>query len=346
MPRSFSIGRAARRRLGGLCILLLAAGWACRAATLPGAGPTPTPAAIASVEADRLAPLPPRLAQVRTWGYQLQQIDPAALAAAGFDLLVIEPVDDDGRRWSAADLSALRAAGSLVLAYLSIGEAEDYRPYWRREWDADRDGVPDEGAPAWLDAENPDWEGNYKVHYWDAAWQSLIAAEIDALASEGYDGVYLDIVDAYAYYLDAGREAAPQEMADFVAAIGRRGRAAAPEFLVFPQNASGLLDDLPTPAAAADYLEAIDGIGAEDTFFYAGEPMEDAPLNPQAEVLAQLDRFRAAGKLVLVVDYVTQAEKVALLAELAREHGFVPYAGRLALDELGPPLPRLIMGRP
>ena len=45
---------------------------------------------------------------------------------------------------------------SMVLAYLSIGEAEDYRGYWDPSW-VDASGVPIPGvAPAWLGAENPE----------------------------------------------------------------------------------------------------------------------------------------------------------------------------------------------
>ena len=46
-----------------------------------------------------------------------------------------------------------------MIAYSSIGEAEDYRYYWRAEWEDD--------VPTWLAAENKDWKGNFKVRYWD-----------------------------------------------------------------------------------------------------------------------------------------------------------------------------------
>ena len=83
---------------------------------------------------------------------------------------------------------------------MSIGEAENYRWYWQKSWDANRNGKPDAGAPAWLGPSNPDWPGNYKVRYWDAGWQELVYAYIDKVLDAGYDGVYLDIVDAYQYW--------------------------------------------------------------------------------------------------------------------------------------------------
>jgi cysteinyl-tRNA synthetase len=84
----------------------------------------------------------------------------------------------------------------LVIAYMSIGEAEDYRFYWESDWKNDK--------PSWLEKENPDWEGNYKVRYWDPAWQNIIFGSVDSyldrIISAGFDGVYLDIIDAFEYF--------------------------------------------------------------------------------------------------------------------------------------------------
>jgi cysteinyl-tRNA synthetase, unknown class len=81
----------------------------------------------------------------------------------------------------------------LVICYLSIGEAEDYRYYWQTDWKTNK--------PVWLETENPDWEGNYKVQYWDSAWQQIIYGNsdsyLDKIISAGFDGAYLGLVDAY-----------------------------------------------------------------------------------------------------------------------------------------------------
>jgi cysteinyl-tRNA synthetase len=98
---------------------------------------------------------------VRNFAYQLQDIDLAELAASGFDLLVIDysAEGDDETRFFPEDIAALKAGRGdpkLVLAYMSIGEAEDYRWYWGPSWDADHDGRPDADAPTWLGSLNPD----------------------------------------------------------------------------------------------------------------------------------------------------------------------------------------------
>lgn len=83
-----------------------------------------------------------------------------------------------------------------VLSYMSIGEAEEYRYYWKPGFRR--------APPAWLEAENPEWEGNHKVRYWDPAWKRLLFggadAYLDRVLSAGFDGVYLDLIDAYAYF--------------------------------------------------------------------------------------------------------------------------------------------------
>jgi cysteinyl-tRNA synthetase len=58
--------------------------------------------------------------------------------------------------------------------------------------------------PAWLLGENPDWPGNHKVRYWDSAWQSIIygndSSYLKRIINAGFDGVYLDLIDAFEYF--------------------------------------------------------------------------------------------------------------------------------------------------
>lgn len=125
----------------------------------------------------------------------------AALDATYYDMFIVD-LFYDGTALSAADLAQLKTkpngARRIVLCYMSIGEAEDYRYYWQPGWNAN--------PPDWLAAENPDWPGNYKVRYWMAAWQDVIfgapGAYLDRILAAGFDGVYLDIIDAFEYFED------------------------------------------------------------------------------------------------------------------------------------------------
>lgn len=123
-----------------------------------------------------------------------------AVCATNYDLLVMDLFDNDGEMFSSAEIEQLRQKQNggkrLVVCYLSIGEAEDYRYYWQTSWKRQR--------PAWLERANPQWPGNYKVRYWYSEWQTMICGQGDSYLSRilnaGFDGVYLDIVDAYEYF--------------------------------------------------------------------------------------------------------------------------------------------------
>src|SRR5262245_32329826 len=112
------------------------------------------------------------LAAAKSWGYQLQKIKPAVIASAPYDVFVIDysPDGTDAHAFSAADIAALKTKPDggrrIVLAYLSIGEAETYRYYWQGEWDRN--------PPAWLADTNKRYRTNILARYWDAGWQAII----------------------------------------------------------------------------------------------------------------------------------------------------------------------------
>jgi cysteinyl-tRNA synthetase len=135
------------------------------------------------------------LSQVRNFLYL---IDPgsfsdresflSALEETNYDLLIVD-LFFDYEALTAAELNRLKhkAGGGkrLAVAYMSIGEAEDYRPYFNPEWIVE--------PPSWMGAENPDWEGNYKVRYWEEEWQAIVYGGPDSylqkILDAGFDGV-------------------------------------------------------------------------------------------------------------------------------------------------------------
>lgn len=265
---------------------------------------------------------------VKHWGYQLQDIKLNELKASPFDLLVIDYSRDgsDTERFTRDEIRILknsRKGGRLVLAYLSIGEAESYRYYWKASWKSER--------PSWLDRENPDWDENFKVRYWNPEWHEIIFRYLDKILAAGFDGVYLDIIDAYEYFEEQGRECAADEMKQLIQEIARYAREATnnQNFGIFPQNAEELLSD-------KEYLSVITGIGKEDTYFgYDGENRRTPP-KITSEIEQFLDMAKEADKLVLNVDYTTVRKKVAKSYALALDRGYVEYCTSRELDRLIP----------
>jgi cysteinyl-tRNA synthetase len=172
------------------------------------------------------------------------------LANCGRDLIVIDfSYDGDLEgKWTKQEIAKIRGGlkGRKVVAYLSIGEAEDYRSYWQTAWDRNHDGKPDSGAPAFLESVNPDWEGNYKVRYWRENWQDLILKYLDEIIDQGFDGVYLDLVAAFEHFEeDNGRwidhrknpetkRSYREDMIAWITRIAKHARARSKGFLVIP----------------------------------------------------------------------------------------------------------------
>jgi cysteinyl-tRNA synthetase, unknown class len=123
-----------------------------------------------------------------------------AVRATNYDLVLMDLFFNDNSQFTAAEVESLRQKANggrrLVICYMSIGEAEDYRYYWNKDWET--------FEPEWLRKENKSWKGNYKVWYWDAQWQDIIVGQPDSyltkIVDAGFDGVFLDIIDGFEYF--------------------------------------------------------------------------------------------------------------------------------------------------
>ncbi|MEM4134465.1 MAG: endo alpha-1,4 polygalactosaminidase [Candidatus Micrarchaeia archaeon] len=146
------------------------------------------------------------LAEVRNFLYLInfekfnskqQLID--SLKKTNYDLIIIDLFFNEQQFYSNEILQLKQkknGARRLVICYMSIGEAESYRYYWHKEWEKNK--------PQWLEDENPSWPGNFKVRYWYKEWKQIIFgnsnAYLDKILATGFDGVYLDIIDAFDYF--------------------------------------------------------------------------------------------------------------------------------------------------
>ncbi|MDE3145183.1 MAG: endo alpha-1,4 polygalactosaminidase [Bacteroidota bacterium] len=123
-----------------------------------------------------------------------------AVTATNYDLLITDLFFNDGTAFTAAEINQLKNKANggkrLVVSYMSIGEAENYRYYWQSNWKTNN--------PVWLDAENPNWQGNFEVKYWYPEWQNIIYGNdnsyLKKIINAGFDGAYLDIIDAFKFY--------------------------------------------------------------------------------------------------------------------------------------------------
>ena len=316
---------------------------------------------------------------VRNWGYQLQgssgkgkktkPLSITELHAQPHDFIVMDSSKDGSAAgtFMRADIDVLKNrkdAQSVIVSYISIGEASDYRDHWQDNWTTYKDagqrasGEPTANAPAWLGAWNENWPNSRKVRYWDKAWQAIIFNDaktgwLDKIVAAGFDGAYLDIVDGYYHWgcevaqskdCRAGdppneRDAASR-MIDFIVALSKHARKSNPDFLIIPQNGAYIIDALEDedhPRRDA-YLETINAIACEDLFFKGDKP-ENNPYAPDREAVDALGRdFLEQGVAVFSVDYLSDKKKVTQFFEAATEKGFLPYAApKRELNVMGAP---------
>ena len=283
----------------------------------------------------------PSIGDARVWGYQLQHARPDRIAAA-IDVLVIDYARGSTPRetLSAAEVQRFknRPDGSkrIVLAYLSIGEAENYRYYWWSHWRM--------RPPRWLADENAEWKGNFRVRFWDPGWRNIImnprptlldfAMErtvdwhkpyLDRILEAGFDGIYLDRVDAYEEWKKS-RPSAEMDMAGLVIELATYAKTQRPGFLIVTQNGEELLRH-------NDIRRVIDAAAKEDLWFgIDGTEVANSARDVSRSIL-HLNRMRADGKPVLVVEYLADPEKIHSVQRQAGDRGYIATFAPRPLDK-------------
>lgn len=229
-----------------------------------------------------------KLEKASSWHYQLQGVPPTDLTA---DLLVIDH-GLDPKPYLIKNDGTPRA----VAAYLSIGEAEEYRSYWPQLAERLSTFTP---VPV---RENPDWPGNWSVRFWDTGWQSIVLGLVKKIKDAGFTAIYLDKCDViYDLALRDGdvldEVSNPEgKMAALVADIA----AAAPELDIILQNAFELM-------ALPDMLRSVDALACEDLLF--GDPTTGMP-NDKATAIVTADHVATASLPVFVVEYVEKPRHI------------------------------------
>jgi len=85
----------------------------------------------------------------------------------------------------------------LVLAHVDIGSAATHDYFWQANWR--------EGSPSWISEPTKDNPDRHFIQYWHPEWQRIIFGDTDSyiygLIAQGFDGVILNGLDTYKYFL-------------------------------------------------------------------------------------------------------------------------------------------------
>src|SRR6056297_1836131 len=274
--------------------------------------------------------IPPTL-EVGSMAYVINGADINTIANSDFQAAIIDYSQDgsEEKKYTIAQVNQLKNNNIMPIAYLSIGEAEDYRFYWQEEWE--------NNPPEWLGNENPEWEGNYSVKFWYEDWKDIIFEYIDKILEQGYPGIMLDKVDIYYYWSEEQgvltEQDAAEKMIDFVVEIGNyiKIEKGYEDFKIISQNALGIFQY----DVQDELKKTICGVSIESLFFMPDGSPTDFWLRTYR--LGFLEMLKQYGKLVFVTDYVYPINGLPEeFIDTAKSYGFIPYAAHVSrqLDEL------------
>lgn len=122
-----------------------------------------------------------------------------AIAATNFDAVILDLFFED-EMFTKSDLGLIRYKANggkrLLISYMSIGSAEKYRYYWKKHWARQH--------PIWLKRKYEGYKDEFWVNFWHKDWKEIIYGNEKSYTKKildaGFDGVYLDNVEAY-YFL-------------------------------------------------------------------------------------------------------------------------------------------------
>ncbi len=218
----------------------------------------------------------------KNFHYQLQNAKFNQLKNLSWTIIFVDPEDSKLTWWQ---LWQLKQNGNIIIAYLSIWEAENYRAYWNNNWKTN--------SPSWLGEENPSWTWSYYVKYRLTWWQNIVFNEIDKIKNIWYDWVVLDTLDTYSYRMWNGTwNDYDQKMVDFVWKIRKHLW----DYLaIIPNGWLQLVEN-------TWYLDLINWQLTEDLFSYKNKERTDTDKKWQ---LQYLNKVKQAWKQVFDIDYIS-----------------------------------------
>jgi cysteinyl-tRNA synthetase len=259
------------------------------------------------------------------------------MVGSHFDMYVLEPVRSE--KWEenfniSGLINEIREYNTIhyrkvpiILAYIDIGQAEDWRWYWEDNWKI--------GDPDWIIGDDPDgWEGCYPVAFWDTTWQNIVIygyegkSFVEMTLEDGFDGIYMDWVEAFCDSLVVVKAQMDgvdpvNEMFDFIEKICTYARQespnANPEYLIIAQNAPDLYEEDPVR-----YIQCIDAISQEGVWYTGGADADW--FDPLGYNVRSCDLYPEWSQYVLETLMKIRNHMPVFCAEYAQDLGGFPFA--------------------
>lgn len=229
-----------------------------------------------------------------------------------FDWLVVDP---DNFSWEKLNEKFyIKNKKSKLIAYVSLGEIEPYRSYYK------------EIKKEWILGENKAWK-TYIADIRNKEYQRFLLEKVISKLGR-FDGIFFDTIDSYQSILK------PQDFksyedaeVEFIKEVKRRY----PNKIILTNRGFEIVDRL---------VGVVDGLVAESLFY--GLDVKDMKYKKMKEedtqwLLDRLNFTKSLGLKVIVIDYVNPKNK-KLAKEVAKkiyQLGFIPYITDKDLQTIG-----------
>lgn len=259
--------------------------------------------------------------EVKSWAYYIRNVNPNVVADSNHDLVIVDVGNKELFTKETVERMKRKSDGSKkkVIAYVSLGEAENYRPYWKKEWNTKQ--------PSWMGRENILWKGNYNIdNILNPDWWKITTGILNQVLSAGYDGILINGVESY---ISDNTLDSRKAMVQYVVKVASYTRGKKPEFKILVQDGEALTND-------RGYSKTIDGIVKQDLVHNWKSNGIVGPKTPITELnksIEYLKTFMIQGKIVLVVEYVA-GDTYKKAKEILDRHGFVGYSAPRQLDTI------------
>lgn len=266
------------------------------------------------ISKDKSSFSPVNINNIKSWVFYITNVKSDAVKASPFQMLIID-TQGGNTIFTKDHINSMKDNGSKkILAYLSIGQAERYRKYWKPEWDKKK--------PVWMSKESRRWKNTYMVSdLMHAEWQAIAKTMIDNAINAGFDGVLFSGIDSYKFLHS---EKLKKQTIDFVNLMISYAKTKNSKFAVLIDD----VDDLK--------IDAADGIVKQNLVYDWKSNGITGPKNSDADInkgIANLNYYKNNGKAVFVVEYVAN-DLWRDAKSVLDKHGFIGYSGLRLLDTL------------
>lgn len=220
-------------------------------------------------------------------------------------------------------LIPLKQDKKTLLGYVSLGEVEQYRPYFK--------DVKEQNL---FIKENPNWKGSYYVDLRNPLWAKRVIEEIiPRLIRKGFDGIFMDTLDN-AEFLEDTDPVLYKGMKEAAINLVKAIRQNYPTLKIMMNRGFQILPKL---------VNVIDMEMGEVIYTHYNFKTKKYNFQPIEEQNACLKALQEAQKSnphlqVFTLDYWNKNDPkgIAKIYKRQRENGFIPYVATIKLNEIIP----------